>query len=336
MNRGEELKPGFKKTTLTPIKGKRSVNLTSLTKTQGTPEDIYTVSIPALNPSQCIIPDTLALSFKFTNSNTKYRLLNNLGRLLVDRLSVNVQGVEVYQNTGESMMEVYKELWRSEEDRDNRQEFGIANENVRKLVSKYDSADKAAKTDGVLDLTIANMCERMKIPLGKFLCDHGPYAPYGMCDFEYRITLLQSKKIMKAQDGEDVGEYTLTDMHLDYEIIESEDLAERVRGEYNIGRFLGYDYTTLLKSLPWSKDNAREVIDVNIPRKSMKAVVLLFTKNAGDSEKFPFPNLTRVNVTVESNPNDIYSEGLAKLAGSRCEGHAARVGIRDQPPPYTT
>ena len=68
------------------------------------------------------------------------------------------------------MTEVYKDLWRSEEDRENRQEFGIANENVRKLISKDDSANKAAKTDGVLDLTIANMCDRMKIPLGKILC----------------------------------------------------------------------------------------------------------------------------------------------------------------------
>ena len=115
-----ELEPGFKKATLTPIKGKRSVNITSLIKTQATPEDIYTVSIPALNPSQCIIPDTFALSFKFANSNTKSWFLNNLGRLLVYRLSINVQGVEVYQNTGESLMEVYKDLWRSEEDRENR------------------------------------------------------------------------------------------------------------------------------------------------------------------------------------------------------------------------
>ena len=77
------------------------------------------------------------------------------------------------------------------------------------------------------------------------------------------------------------------DMHLECEIIESEDLAERVRGEYNVGRSLGYDYTTLLKTLPWSKNNTREVIDVNIPRKSMKAVELLFTKmDSGDSEEF--------------------------------------------------
>ena len=148
MNRGE-LKPGFKKTTLTSIKGKRSVIVTSLIKTQATPEDIYTVSIPALNSSQCIIPDTLALSFKFSNSNTKSWFLNNPGRLLVNRLSVNVQGVEVYQNTGErSMMEVYKDLCRSEEDCDNRQEFGLANENVRKLVSKDDSANKLQRPMG--------------------------------------------------------------------------------------------------------------------------------------------------------------------------------------------
>ena len=313
MKREEELKLGFKKTTLTSIKGKRSVKITSLIKTEAAPEDIYTVSIPALNKSQCIIPDILALSFKFTNGDKKSWFLNNLGRLLCDRLSVNVQGVELYQNTGESMMEVYKDLWRSDEDRDNRQEFGLANENVRKLVSKDDSGNKATKTDGVLDLTIANICDRIKIPLGKILGDHGPYARYGMFDFEYRIILPQSKKILKAQDGEDKGEYKLTDLHLEYEIIESEDLVREVKNQYNVGRSLGYDYTTLLKTLSWKKDSTREVIDVNIPRKSMKATVLLFTKSgAEDSENFPFAHLTKVNVTVEGNPNDVYSEGLMK------------------------
>ena len=118
---------------------------------------------------------------------------------------------------------------------------------------------------------------------------------------------------MKAQSSEEKGEYKLTDLHLEYEIIESEDLVREVRDQYNVGRSLGYDYTTLLKTLSWKKDSTREVIDVNIPRKSMKAIVLLFTKaDAGDSEDFPFARLTRVNVTVEGNSNDLYSEGLAK------------------------
>ena len=45
------MKPGFKKTTLTPIKEERGVKITSFIKTKPAPEDIYTVSIPALNRS---------------------------------------------------------------------------------------------------------------------------------------------------------------------------------------------------------------------------------------------------------------------------------------------
>ena len=157
------------------------------------------------------------------------------------------------------------------------------------------------------------MCDRMKIPLGKILCDNGPYAPYGMCDFVYDITLPRSEKIMKAQANEKTGTYRLTDLQLEYDVIKSEGLANSVRGTYNAGRSFPYNFSTLLKTLPWAKGNTREVIDINIPRKSMKAVVLLFTeKDAGDSEHFPFPNLTQVDVTVEGNPNDIYSRGLAK------------------------
>ena len=69
----------------------------------------------------------------------------------------------------------------------------------------------------------------------------------------------------------------------------------------------------MLKTLSWSKNSTREVIKVNIPRKSMKAIVLFFTKkDSKDSEEFVFPALTKVNVTVEGNSNDIYSEGLER------------------------
>ena len=153
------------------------------------------------------------------------------------------------------MLEIYKDLWRSDDDCENRQSYGLANENVQKLISGDDSANKTAKTDGVLDSTIA-------------------------------ITLPKSEKIMEAQTNETTGNYTLTDMRLEYEIIESEQFASDVRGGFNLGRSLGYDYTRLLKTLPWSKDSTREVIDINIRRKSMKAVV--FTKKMPEIAKSLF------------------------------------------------
>ena len=237
-SRSEQLTAGYKKTSVLAkdLRGKRCYIAASLLKKEATPEDIYSVSIPALNANECIVPDTMALSFKFNNSNTKSWFLNNLGRLLIDRLSINVQGFEVYQNTGESMLEVYKDLWRPDDDRENRQNYGIANESVRKLIFGDDSANKAAKTDGVLDVTIADMCDRMKTPLGKILCDNGPYAPYDLCDFVYDITLPKSEKIMKAQTNEETGTYKLTDLQLEYEVFKSEGLAASVRGTYNTNR----------------------------------------------------------------------------------------------------
>ena len=132
MNRGEQLTAGYKKTSVLAqdLRGKRHFIAASLIKTEAVPEDIYSVNVPALNANECIVPDTMVLSFKFHNSNTKSWFLNKLGRLLVDRLSIKVQGVEVYQNTGESILEVYKDLRRSDDDRENHQNYGIANKSV--------------------------------------------------------------------------------------------------------------------------------------------------------------------------------------------------------------
>ena len=193
MNR-EELKPGYKKTTLSSIRGNRSRMYTSVLKTEAKPGDTYYVTITDVSENECIIPDMMCLSYNFVNSNTKSWFLNNLGKLLCERLTVNIGGEVVYDSTGESLLETYKDLWKSDKERENMSEYGLANENVRKLMSKDDSGSKAAKTDGVLDPTIANIYDRLKIPLGKILRDHGPYAPYGMSKFQYRITLPQLTK----------------------------------------------------------------------------------------------------------------------------------------------
>ena len=67
MNRGEQLTAGYKKTSLLPeeIRGRRKCLVSPLQKSGAIPGDIYHVDMPKLNSSQCIIPDTMVLSFKF-------------------------------------------------------------------------------------------------------------------------------------------------------------------------------------------------------------------------------------------------------------------------------
>ena len=274
-SRNTELEPGYNKTTWSVIKGKRLFNRTSLLKKEATPGDTYYVAMPSLSPNQVIVPDTMNLTFKFVNSNTKSRFKNNLGRLLCEGLNVQIGGEIVYDNRGESIMEIYKDLWKSESKRDGMLEYGVANENIRKLMSGDDSATTSGKADDVL---LEKNQKILKTKLGKILEGHGPYAPYDMSDLEYRIKLPEVSKVMVAQTGQSVGNYKLTDMNLEFETIEGEKLANEVKEGFNIGRDLWYDYTTLLKTLEWRKDSTREVIDIKIPHRSMKSIVLLCTK----------------------------------------------------------
>ena len=207
-----------------------------------------------------------------------------MGRILVERLSIFAQGMEIYQNTGEGMLETYKDLWRSEEDRKRRQEYGLANENTRKLMSKDDLGDKTTKTDGILDKSIAEIYESLKIRKNHESANVANERRIQINGFTFGI-----RSDRKREFGS---------------------RSKRQTQRRKISRLR---YTTLLKTLSWNKDSTLEVIDINIPRKSLKALVLLFTdSDEEDSEHFPFPNLEKVNVTVEGNPNDLYSEGLAK------------------------
>ena len=134
-----------------------------------------------------------------------------------------------------------------------------------------------------------------------------------MKDFQYQIKFLESSEIMVAQTGQKTGEYKLVNIFIEFESILNKDLADKVRSDYRSGRQLWYDHITLLKSVVWKKDSIREDISVNIPRKSMKAIVLLFTKpGSKDSEEFINPKINKVSVTIEGKPNCVYSQGLPK------------------------
>ncbi|CAB4023000.1 Hypothetical predicted protein [Paramuricea clavata] len=193
--------------------------------------------------------------------------MNNLGKLLCERLMIRVGGEIVYDNNGESLIEVYKDLWKMGTKRANMVEYGIMNENTRKLLSKDDTADQTGKTDGDYDLVMAKVYKEQKMKLGKILNDHGPYAPYNMkSGFEYTITLPKADKIMVAQANEKVEGYTLKNIHLEYETIENEELAKRINEGYETGRSLSYKHTTLLKTTVWSKDATRFNETIDVPR----------------------------------------------------------------------
>ena len=252
----------------------------------------------------------MALVFDFKNSNTKSWFRNNLGKLLQRRLEIRLTGEKVYDNSGESLLEVYKDLWLHRKQRDDMVEDGIASEATRKKISKDDAAND--------DVDVAALFEvfgtKQRIRIGKILKDHGLYAPHNMAnDLQYVITLPAADEIMNAQGGEKVEGNTLENIELEYESIDNIGLARKVESQYNVGRKLSFEHVILMKKTEWSKDSTIINETVNVPRRSMKAIVMLFTnKTKTDSEEYVYPNIEKVRVTVEGVPNAVYSQGIPK------------------------
>ena len=72
---------------------------------------------------------------------------------------------------------------------------------------------------------------------------------------------------------------------------------------------------TRSKVVPVKKGTETRInIKVNAQRRSLKAILLLFmegyTGGARDSEKYVFPDLTKVSVTINGSPNMIYNNGI--------------------------
>jgi hypothetical protein len=250
----------------------------------------------------------MALVFDFKNSNTKSWFRNNLGKLLQRRLEIRLVGEKVYDNSGESLLEVDKDLWLHRKQRDDMVEDGIASEVTRKKISKDDAVNDDADAAALFEV----FGTKQRIRIGKILKDHGLYAPHNMAnDLQYVITLPAADEIMNAQGGENVEGYTLENIELEYESIDNIGFARKVESQYNVGRKLSFEHVILMKKTEWSRDSTIINETINVPRRSMKAIVMLFT-NKTKSEEYVYPNIEKVRVTVEGVPNAVYSQGIPK------------------------
>ena len=164
------------------------------------PESEATIAIPRLRPNVLIDPNTICLSATLENANNKSFFKNNIGRLLCEKLTVRFAGNVVYDNNRKSLIMVYKDLWLSDKCRKDMSEYGIASENLRKLMSGDDSASASDKGDNAL----FNACgKKIKIKLGKILRERGLLASYGLNNnIQYEMTLPSASEIMIAQSGE--------------------------------------------------------------------------------------------------------------------------------------
>ena len=149
----------------------------------------------------------------------------------------------------------------------------------------------------------------------QILTDHGIFYPQGLYnDLMFEVKLAEAKHVVKGSDTTQL-KYKLTIIQLDYKMIRSKTLADEARSVYFNGKEFLYDHVLHDKEVSFKKDiDPRLTIKVNAQRTSLKALLLLFvepyTAGQRDSEKFIFPALTKVSVTVNGSPNIFYNSGI--------------------------
>ena len=289
MNDSNKLLPTYRRFYGTPVKGKRTVISIALDQSKISSSSNVNYTFPKLSPNVCVNPDSIYLSALFENTNTKSWFKNNLGRLLCKELQIRIGSSPVYDNKLENLIMVYKDLWLPDERREDMSEYGIATENL------------LFKARG----------KRVKIKLGKILNNQGLFAPSALNgNVEFNFKTPSASEIMIAQSGESVGDYALKEPKLIYESIESPDMYSQAAAEYADTDFPFVDIS-YLKPTNWGKDQTSVVESVNVPRRSMRAIVMLFKHaDTESSEEYVYPNITKVDVTIDGRPNAVYSNGI--------------------------
>ena len=306
-NDAKKLLPTYRRFYGTPVKGKRTVISIALDQPKISSSSNINYTFPKLAPNVCVNPDSIYLSALFENTNAKSWFKNNLGRLLCKELQIRIGSSPVYDNKLENLIMVYKDLWLPDERREDMSEYGIATENLRKLMSGDDSASTSDKDDNAL---FKARGRRVKIKLAKILNNQGLFAPSALNgSVEFNFKTPSASEIMIAQSGESVGDYALKEPKLIYEFIESPNMYSQAAAEYADTDFPFVDISYLTTN--WGKDQTSVVESVNVPRRSMRAIVMLF-KHADtvDSEEYIYPNITKVDVTIDGRPNAVYSNGI--------------------------
>ena len=115
-------------------------------------------------------------------------------------------------------------------------------------------------------------------------------------------------------------------------------LASQIRTEYMKSSVL-YDRILRARIIPLNDSSTSFSVDINSLSKSLKGVLLIFTKERRatkfnrDTEEFFNPKITKVEVTVEGAPNELYAQNMEyrhqydeslKHFG---EGHLKEVGV---------
>ena len=282
------------------------------------PGELLTVRFPNLKENQVIIQSTTKLTFNITlvGTDVNRTLVKNLGRNIIRKLIVKLEGNEIISIDDCDVLFSYIDSWKCTNERLNAVFQGIVEadgQTENAIKHRINSGDKA---NDAKDQTVASIYNnRFCIPLDFEILESSlPLYQYGLGSrLTYELTFADYSDVIKATNPD--ATYTISNISLEFDTIINTSLASQIRTEYMKSSIL-YDRILRACIIPLHNSNTSFSVDINSPSKSLKGVLLIFTKERSatkftrDTEEFFNPKITKVEVTVEGVPNELYAQNM--------------------------
>ena len=313
----DDLKPSNNEKIMNSMKATYAVKRITFNPSEANPGEMLEVRVPKLNKNEVLVPGSLALRFDIdlSGGHANNYLVQNVSRALVSQQVVKFGGTTLDDIVDYDIYKIFTDLFLPEETRGNMVAEGIQSKKLSQIrsgagdkpTSGVDAENKLEKVYG----------KKYRINLDhQILTDHGVFYPQALyTDLVFELTLAPADQVVIGSDKTKL-KYKLTNIQLEYEMIFSKALADDATSVYESGKELLYEHVSRgnVKRIDTSTDLIN--IKVDSQRRSMKGILLLFvapySAGARDSEKYGFPDLEKVFVTINGSPNMLYNNGIER------------------------
>ena len=235
---------------------------------------------------------------------------------IIRKLVVKLEGNEIISIDDYDILYSYYDCWKCTTERHNAVFQGIVEtdgQTENAIKHRINATDKA---NNAKDQTVASIYDnRFCIPLDFEILESSlPLYQYGLGSrLTYELTFADYSDVIKSTDSD--ATYTISNISLEFDTIINASLASQIRTEYMKSSIL-YDRILRARIIPLNKSDTSFSVDINSPSKSLEGVLLIFTqersatKFARDTEEFYNPEITKVEVTVEGVPNELYAQNM--------------------------
>ena len=268
------------------------------------------VRFPNLSNNDVIVPGTVRLAFEIELVSSKdagKTIYQNIGRAIIKKTTIRISGNEVMSIDDSDIYHCYVDLWKSPSERVNMAYQGIGKANMLNHRVGARNATADAGDEAIADAYKNRFC----IPLDfELLESHMPFYQAGLGDrLEYELTFNDYNKVINSSDVD--ASYTIKNICLEFDTVSDTELARQIGQQTNGKMAILYDRILRHRKITKNKSDTLWNINLNVPARSMKGILMLFEDpERTNTEDFYNPKITKVEMTIEGVPNQLYSQGM--------------------------